>query len=64
MKNGEKNSKASSSQGCDANTLEDGDLLVSDIVISSNNGKKLQDKYGGFKCSLAHDFRSTLVLHL
>jgi len=45
MKNGEKNSEASSSQGCVVSTSEDGDILVSDVVISSNSGKQLHDRW-------------------
>jgi len=42
LKNGGKNS---TSQGCVANTSEDGDILVSEAIISSNGGRQLHDRW-------------------
>ena len=42
LKNGGKNS---TSQGCVANTSEDGDVLVSEAIISSNGGRQLHDRW-------------------
>lgn len=40
-KNGGKNSKASTTQGCATSTLKNKDILVSEIIISSNGGRLL-----------------------
>jgi len=42
LKNGGKNS---TSQGCVANTSKDGDILVSEAIISSNGGRQLHDRW-------------------
>ena len=42
-KNGEKSSEASSSQGCIANTSDDGEILYSGATTNSKGSKQLTD---------------------